>query len=157
MATPKSITNNYNRRVKEIEESTLLSDEEKESFIFKLNHALDGTNGLEPKDKLQSVSEDVYWLTESSSRSLERYNTICNKLESLERKSDENDEDLMSKLSDIDSKISEGNTLFQFLTASRWALIVGLALICGLLAFRPQLAEVIDSAIKNSKEKSCQV
>ena len=98
MATPSAITVNYNRRVKEIENSSLLSDEEKESFLFKLNHALEGTNGLGHDDKLQSVSEDVYWLTESASRSLERYNKVCNKLDEIEVKSDEKDKILNEKL-----------------------------------------------------------
>lgn len=80
MATPSSIKNNHSRRVEEISKSDFLSDEEKESFIFKLNHALEGTNGLSQKDKLQSVSEDVYWLTESSSRQLERYNKVLSKI-----------------------------------------------------------------------------
>lgn len=140
MATPSSIKSNHSRRVREIENSSLLSDEEKESFIFKLNHALEGTNGLSQKDKLQSVSEDVYWLTESSSRQLERYNKVLEMISEESAKSDASDKELLNRLSSIDAKMKTGGTLYSLLSESKWAIVVLGSVICALLAFRPELS-----------------
>lgn len=68
MATPASIIDSYNVRVQQIENSEWLSDEEKLSLRAKLRHTFEGTNGLSQKDKLQSVSESVYWLSEADGR-----------------------------------------------------------------------------------------
>ena len=148
MATPSSITSNYERQIKEIEVSPMLSDEEKESCIFKLNHALDGTNGLNQKDKLQSVSEDVYWLTESSSRQLERYNTVLAKIDDESRRSDAADSKILTEVDKLSQRF-KGGSLYGMISDAKWAIVVLGIAICALFAFRPELSSIISSCINN--------
>ncbi len=107
MSTPATIKNHFVRRVKEIEDSTNLSNEEKESFIFKLQHALEGTNGLTPEQKIQNVSEDVYWLADSMSRYYERYNELTDQIKYLEQKSSDQDKLLNNKLDTMKTNMSD--------------------------------------------------
>lgn len=136
MAIPSSIIDSYNIRVQQIENSEWLSDEEKLSLRSKLRHTFEGTNGLTQKDKLQSVSESVYWLSEADGRQTERFN----KLEAS----------IKASFDDLkDNHIYNGkfSGLFRLLENAKWAITVCVIAICTLFTFHPQIALMLEKII----------
>lgn len=159
MATPKIIQDRFQQDLAEINNFSHLSDEEKDFCRIKLQHALEGTNGLSQKDKIQSVSEDVYWLIENSNKNLEKMNSITDRIESITdridsitnkiteeaERSEKNDEQLQTRITQIYDKLGKHSSLFGFLTECKWAIVTTIAIICALLAFRPELSSLIQS------------
>lgn len=152
MATPKIIQDRFQQDLAEINNFSHLSDEEKDFCRIKLQHALEGTNGLSQKDKIQSVSEDVYWLIENSNKNLEKMNSITDRIDSITNKiteeaerSEKNDEQLQTRIIQIYDKLGKHSSLFGFLTECKWAIVTTIAIICALLAFRPELSSLIQS------------
>lgn len=152
MATPKIIQDRFQQDLAEINNFSHLSDEEKDFCRIKLQHALEGTNGLSQKDKIQTVSEDVYWLIENSNKNLEKMNSITDRIDSITNKiteeaerSEKNDEQLQIRITQIYDKLGKHSSLFGFLTECKWAIVTTIAIICALLAFRPELSSLIQS------------
>ena len=152
MATPKIIQDRFQQDLAEIKNFSHLSDEEKDFCCIKLQHALEGTNGLSQKDKIQSVSEDVYWLIENSNKNLEKMNSITDRIDSITNKiteeaerSENNDKQLQKSITQIYDKLGKHSSLFGFLAECKWAIVTIIAIICALLAFRPELSSLIQS------------
>lgn len=116
MAVPIKVATRTQTVIKELQEAENIPLPMKDSLIDIMCEARDGTNGLSEQEKVQSNSETIANLT---------FLFISHILSMPEQKK---------------------RTRLDIIAECRWQIVIIAIAVCGLLAFRPQLASIIDRA-----------
>ena len=82
----------------------------------------------------------------------DRIDSITNKITEEAERSEKNDKQLQTRITQLQTRITQiydklgkHSSLFGFLTECKWAIVTIIAIICALLAFRPELSSLIQS------------
>lgn len=112
-----------------INESKYLSADDKMYLVELISEAAEGTNGLEPKDKLQNVSETTFNLAILMSRIDDKLNSMSETMQKFATKKEDTKSEKLP---------ATWNDMAKMILLKPWAYITACV-----LAFSPHCAEII--------------